>query len=60
MLCYMTTNYLNIEEKSFQNSINKIKNSKEKILRMINEDISGFTRIGQLKDIILERYKRLE
>lgn len=51
---------LMIEEKSFQNSINKIKNSKEKILRMINEDISGLTRIGQLKDIILERYKRLE
>jgi len=52
--------YLMIEEKSFQNSINKIKNSKEKILRMIDEDISGFTRIGQLKDIILEKYKRLE
>lgn len=29
-------------------------------IRMIDEGISGFTRIWQLRDIILERYKSLE
>jgi len=36
-----------------------MKNSKAPILRILDEDPIGFTRKGQLREIILERYKRL-
>ena len=52
--------YLKVEEKSFQNTINKIKNSKVTILKILDKNPSGFTKAGQLRDIILERYKRFE
>lgn len=51
--------YLKIEERSFNNIIDKMKNSKAAILKILDEDPIGFTRTGQLREIILERYKRL-
>jgi len=51
--------YLKIEERSFNNSIDKMKNSKAAILRILDEDPIGFTKTAQLREIILERYKRL-
>lgn len=52
--------YLRVEEKSFQNIINKIINSKALLIRFLDENPIGFKRIDHLKKIILERYKRLE
>ncbi|MCL4385842.1 MAG: HipA domain-containing protein [Cyanobacteria bacterium] len=52
--------YLKIEEKSFENIIEKIRNFKAILLQTLDKDPSEFKRINQLKDIILERYKRLE
>lgn len=52
--------YLRVEEKSFQNTINKIINSKALLIRFLDENPIGFKRIDHLKKIILERYKRLE
>lgn len=51
--------YLKIEKRSFSNIIDKMKNSKAAILKILDEDPIGFTRTGQLREIILKRYNRL-
>ncbi|MHB8280561.1 MAG: type II toxin-antitoxin system HipA family toxin [Candidatus Humimicrobiaceae bacterium] len=50
--------YLKIDDKASQNVIDKFKNAKEKILNMLDYEMS-VERIKKLREIILERYERI-